>query len=179
MKPTEIITDEEFQIVLERVASRAIAQDIISSLPCFGWWVKDMDFKFKNISEEASNILYWLHPDDCIGRTDFEIAKSLWLDCELDWFAKVCRGSDIYIKDNPKNSEYQERSFMELITSTTGTKHIWRTTKGIVPKQEWHGVYYWGKADFLDVMGDYDTALAMTINNPNLTKLNENLFVYK
>jgi hypothetical protein len=138
-----------------------------------------MDFKFKSISEEAARILYWLRSDDCIGKTDFEIAKSLWLEASEEWFAKVCRGSDVYIKDNPKKKEYPVKTFIELITSTTGTKHIWRTMKWIIPKQEWYGVYYWGKADFLDVMGDYDTALAMTINNPNLTKLNENLFVYK
>jgi hypothetical protein len=58
--------DNEYLRLKERLNLRTIASDVINSLPTCGWWVKDLDFIFYDISEKASDILYNMKSDDCI-----------------------------------------------------------------------------------------------------------------
>ena len=171
--------DKKYRKVEERYHKRIIASDIMDWLKNVGRWVKDMDYSFLDISEEAANILNWLSPNECIGKTDFDIAKEQGLNICEDWFAKICRGSDLYILENPLEWLYKTATFIELLTSSTGVKHIWRTVKGIVPPKEGEGRYYWGQAEFLDRTIGYGKALEMIENDPNLIKINKNLYVHR
>ena len=167
----------KYQEVETRFNKRLQAEEIMSWLKNVGWWVKDMNYSFLDISQESAKILYWLHPDDCVGKTDFDIVKEQGLSVCEEMFAKICRGSDLYILENPLQWKYKSATFIELLTSSTGEKHIWRTVKGIVPPKEWQGRYIWGQAEFLDRIMGYKKALEMIKNDPNLIKINDNLYV--
>jgi len=170
--------DEELKI---RLLNRCKANDVINSLPCFGYWVKDMDFRFLEVSEKVAKILYNTNSDNCINKTDFQIAKELGLAENEKQFAEVCRASDFYVLNNAKDNEYQIFNFIEYLKDTNGLPHIWRTQKGIVPQEEGKGMFYWGQANMLDVLYGYDRADAKMLNkleNGEIKQVNDNLFVY-
>ena len=172
-----MLTKDE-QNRLKIMLARTEASDVMANLKNTGSWIKDMEFKFLDITEEASNILYGILGRECIGKTDLELAKIAGVECTEDMFSEVCRGSDLFIYNNAKNWIYKDTIFIELITSITGNKHIWQTTKGIKPPQEWHGRYYHWEAVFLDRLLWYENALKV-LENPLLEKLNDNLYYYK
>lgn len=174
--------DTTYNEIKKRILMRNEAADVISNLGCFGFWVKDMHFRFLEISEKTSDILYSCSSDKCIGKTDFEIAKELGLtSTDEQQFAEVCRASDKYVLNNSKDGQYQIFRFIELINDTNGNKHIWETVKGIVPKEVGKGKYYFGYANFLDeIMGGYDNAFKWVEDHKkHLTILNPSLYKYE
>ena len=171
------LNDNKYQEVENRYNKRLQADEIMRGFKNVGWWLKDMNYSFLEISEEAANILYWLSADDCIGKTDFEITKEQGLEICEEWFAEVCRGSDLYVLNNPVNWEYKSTVFFEFITSSTGAKHIWRVLKSILPSKEWTGVVMHGQAEFMNRIMGYKKADEMIKSDPNLIKINDNLYV--
>jgi hypothetical protein len=49
---------QDYKEILERITARTIASDVLANIPTIGFWVKDMDYRFLEISETASQILY-------------------------------------------------------------------------------------------------------------------------
>ena len=92
----------DYNRIKERAIFKAEATCVLASLPMTGFWVKDCSFKFMEISEKASQLLYNLGSDDVIGYNDFEIAKKCGLNMSEAQFAEVCRGSDLHILKNPE-----------------------------------------------------------------------------
>lgn len=156
-----------------RLYGRLLAQDILMSLPYVGMWVKNSRFELLEISEQASLILYDKLSNQCVGLTDYQIARDCGSEMSEEQFAHVCRGSDLYLKDDlPK-------TFIELITDIKGKPRVWKTIKSKVYMGD--DFYYFGFATFLDIMmGGYDQAyFSFEKDLPKLKKLNNNLYVYK
>lgn len=156
-----------------RLFSRAIAQDVMMNMDMVGSWVKDANFRFLDISEQAAKILYNRSSNQCIGLTDFCIARQCGLQMEEGQFAEICRASDLHLKGK------EPRVFLELITDTVGNKHIWKTIKAI--KEIDNNLYYYGFAIFNDVLlGSYEAAYEKYLKElPILEKVNEFLYIYK
>ena len=156
-----------------RLYGRLVAQDVMMSLPYVGMWVKNSKFEFLEISEHAAQILYGRFSNQCVGLTDYDIAKESGMTVTEEQFAIVCRASDTYAKDD------KPRTFIEIVTDVEGNDHIWKTIKSKVTVDADH--YYFGFAMFLDVMcGDYASASSVLYyDSDKLEKLNERLFVYK
>lgn len=173
--------DNEYLRLKERLHLRTIASDVINSLPTCGWWVKDLDFIFYDISEKASDILYNMKSDDCIWKTDFQIAQECWYEKNEAQFAEVCRWSDIYVLNNPNGDKYHNHIFFEYITDTKWNKHIWKTIKWIYPNEVWEEKYFYGMAVFMDELyWWYENAHDIVQKElPNLIKLTNSLYVYK
>jgi len=163
----------EYNEARNRVQKRAIAQDVMMSLDFVGSWVKDENFNFLEISEQTARLLFNLSSNECIGRNDYEIAKSCGLDMSETQFGDICRASDNYTKHNQ-----QPVTFIELLEDTKGNKHIWKTIKctKILDGKEYH----YGFATFCDVIrGSYEKAYEMFQHElPRLEKINETLYVY-
>lgn len=166
--------NHEYYITKNRMLSRAVAQDVITSIDSIGVWVKDMEFKFLEISDRAAKILYGHNSEQCIGKSDFEIARSKGLTLTEAQFSDVCRASDTYVRDCRKTTR-----FIELLKDVKGNPHVWRTTKGISAR--WNQEYYFGIAMFIDhFYNSYDVALEILEREmPMLRKINDNLYVYK
>lgn len=176
-----ITLDEEYGEIRKRIALRTLASDIIYSLPNVGFWVKDMNFMFLDISEAASTILYGMNSNDCVGFTDFQIARKAGLEMSEEIFANVCRASDVYIINNPEKGKYQINTFVEIITDINGNKHIWKTLKGLHPDDVGCEKYIFGFAIFMDTsLGSLKKAEAWFEKEKHkYTKLNDQLYVQK
>lgn len=169
-----LMFDHDYYVTRNRMLSRALAQDIITGLDFAGLWVKDMEFQFLEVSDKVAEILYSRKSNDCIGKSDFVIAKEAGLSMTEAQFAKVCRASDLYVKDHRRSHR-----FIELLEDTRGEKHIWRTIKCVKARGDQE--YYFGFAVFLDeYYGGYDSALQVLKRDiDSLEKLSDNLYVYK
>jgi hypothetical protein len=163
----------EYYTSKNRIFSRTIAQDVMMNMDCVGSWVKDANFRFLDISEQTSRILYDRSSNQCIGLTDYCISKQAGLQISEDQFAEICRASDLYLKGK------EPKVFLELITDTKGGKHIWKTIKAI--KEIDDKMYYYGFAIFNDVIyGSYDLAYEKFKQElPLLEKINDFLYIYK
>ena len=140
-----------------------------------------MKFRFLEVSEKVAKILYNAESNDCIWKTDFEIAKERGLAEDEKQFAEVCRASDEYVLKSAKDGQYQIFTFIEYLQDTKGFPHIWKTQKGIVPRDEGKGKYYWGQANMLNVLYGYEQANLRTVKkleNREIKPINNNLFVY-
>ena len=157
----------------KRLYGRLVAQDAMMSLSYVGMWVKNSKFELLEISDKAASILYDRLSNQCVGLTDYCIAKECGMDVTEDQFANVCRASDLYLTDD------KPRYFIEFISDTLGNKHIWKTIKSKVYIED--DCYYFGFATFLDVtLGSYEAAYEYFHSDMyKLEKLNERLFVYK
>jgi len=173
--------DEEYYNIKNRLSNRAIASDVLYWLWNIGIWIKSFDFKFLDVSDKVTENLYWLHSNDCIGRTDFDIAKWLWIQIDEDQFANVCRASDIHIMRNIVWNKYKTFMFLEFIEDIKWKKHLWKTIKGIHPDTIEKWKYYYGIALFMDeILWSYKNALEFFKTQEDaIIKLNENLYVYK
>jgi len=167
-KKTQIQTPEYF-----RLYKRLTAQDVLMSLPYIGMWVKNKDFELLEISEQAAVLLYNRTYNECVGLTDYQIAKECGSTVSEEQFAHICRASDLYLKDD------KPQTFLELVTDTTGKPHIWKTVKANISVEGEQ--FYFGFATFLDVMlGGYEAAYKKLQEElPLLEKLNDNLYIYK
>lgn len=177
--------DIDLEEIQKRVQARSIASDVLFNLETAWFWVRDSRFKWLDISEKASDILYWRKSDDCIGLTDLEIAEeSEYLD-DPEMFCRVCRTSDQYVLENPQNQQYNNYTFIEFIEDVYWNKHIWKTTKGIHPRQVRKGkeYYHYWMALFIDEMyWDYDLAykwFEKQLKNNSIKKINNWLYVYE
>ena len=173
--------DNEYNEIKKRMLLRTLASDIIYSLPQIGFWVKDMNFTFLDISEKASDILYGLSSNECVGYTDAEIARKAGIEMSLEMFVEVCRGSDIWVLDNPDQGQYKVTTFIEFITDIRGERHIWKTIKGVYPDTVGKERYVYGFALFMnEIKGGYENAYKWFVENePYLEKLNHCLYRYK
>ena len=174
--------DKEYNEIKKRMLLRTLASDVLYSLPQIGFWVKDMNFTFLDISEKASNILYGMSSNDCVGHNDFEIARMAGVEMSLDMFAEVCRGSDLYILNNPHEGKYGVTAFIEIVTGADGNKHIWRTIKGVYPDVAGKEKYIYGLAMFMDeIYGSYEKADKWLFSKEmvHLEKMNNYLYRYK
>ena len=171
---------QEYHQAKNRSILSAKAIGVLFNLNIAGFWVKDMDFKFMDISEVASDILYGMKSEDCVGKTDFEIARDINPETDEKQFAEVCRASDKYVLDNPIGDKYYSYTFVELLRDTKGNPHIWQVIKGVHPEEVGEGKYFYGFARFMDVAtGSFDNALHwFEKERKSLTKLNENLYIY-
>ena len=172
---------QDYKEILERITARTIASDVLANIPTIGFWVKDMDYRFLEISETASQILYWLWSDQCIWKTDLEIAKTLWLEMSEKQFSEICRGSDLYILENPKQNKYHNYFFYEFLKDTKWNPHIWKTLKWVYPEivDKWSFIYW--QALFIDVLyWTYEKALErFEVEKILYNKINNNLYVNK
>jgi hypothetical protein len=156
-----------------RLYGRLVAQDVMMSLSYVGMWVKNSRFELLEISDQAASILYNRLSNQCVGLTDYCIAKEGGMNISEDQFANICRASDLYLTDA------KPKYFVELISDTHGNEHIWKTIKSKVYIED--DYYYFGFATFLDVvLGSYEAANDYFHSDMDkLEKLNERLFVYK
>ncbi len=175
---------EQLKAVRDRTRARIKASDVLFNLETAGFWVRDENFKWLDISEKASDILYGRKSKDCIGKTDLEIAEESEFVKDPDLFCRVCRQSDIYVLENPQNEKYNNYTFIEIIEDTKGNKHIWKTTKGIHPRkvQEWKKYFHYGMTLFMDEMLGEKWAekwfkKQKEVND--IKKINDWLYVYK
>ena len=152
---------------------RAVGQDVIMNVPYIGIWAKNSQFELLEISDYASLTLYNRYSSQCIGLTDYAIAKECGSNMTEKQFADVCRASDLCLTDD------KPKTFIEFITDTQGNPHIWKTVKSKVFIE--NETYYFGFATFLDVMlGSYEAAqLKFMSDSHDLIMINDNLFVYK
>jgi len=171
-------TKEEIAVV-QRIEDRTESGEILSTLDTVWFWIKDMNFKFRTVTEEVAKILYNKTANECHRKSDFDLVKESGLKLDKNIFSKVCRGSDLYILNNAKKWIYNDTMFIEFLTAVDGTKHIWQTVKGIRPKEEGFWQSYFGNAVFLDRLLGYDNALESVKNMKKLCEINKNLFVYK
>lgn len=177
--------DIDLEEIQKRVQARSIASDVLFNLETAGFWVRDSQFKWLNISEKASDILYWRKSEDCIWMTDLEIAKQSKYLSDPEMFCRVCRASDEYVLKNPKNQQYNNYTFVEFIEDVYWNKHIWKTTKGIHPREvkKWKEYYHYWMALFIDEMlWDYKSAqkwFEKQFKNNSMEKINQRLYVYK
>jgi len=169
----------KLDILEDRIIKSATAHDILSNIKVWGHWVRSMDGVFLDISTEAAKILFWLTPEQCIGKTSLWIVKSEWLDIDKNRFPNVCMASDKHILDNSKDWKYWNYTFIEFITGIDWKKHIWRTLKGIAPPVVGREQLIWGQAEFLDETIWYEKCMDRVIKNPNLQILNKNLYIYE
>lgn len=169
LKRDRRVKNREFR----RLYNRLVAQDVMMSLAYVGMWVKNSKFELLEISDQAASILYNRLSNQCVGLTDYCIAKEAGLDITEEQFANVCRASDLYLTDD------KPKHFIELISDTQGNEHIWKTVKSKVYMGG--NYYYFGFATFLDVvLGSYEAANVYFHNDMDkLEKLNGRLFVYK
>jgi len=170
--------------IQERIIKQSTASDVLFNLKTAGFWVRDKNFVWYNISQKASDILYWLDSDACIWRTDLELAENNTHIHNPDMYCKVCRTSDKYVLDNPENNKYFNYTFIELIEWADGKKHMWKTTKGIHPRDintlEYY--HYWMALFMDEMLGSYENALErlkQERENKNLKQINQWLYVYK
>lgn len=172
--------DQEYHELKKRVMLRTIASDIIYSLPTVGFWVKNMNFEFLDISDDACQILYDTNSNNCVGKNDFEIARERGLTMSENMFAEICRASDLWVLNNPENDKYKLVQFVELITGVDGKKHIWKVMKGIHPNTKGNEKHIIGFAVFMDVvLGNYENALKwFEKKKPHLHKINNYLYRY-
>jgi hypothetical protein len=52
------LNNNKYQEVENRYNKRLQADEIMRGFKNVGWWLKDMNYSFLEISEEAANILY-------------------------------------------------------------------------------------------------------------------------
>ena len=165
---------ERYNKTLEfrRLYSRLLAQDVIMNMPFTGMWVKNSKFELLEISEQAANLLYNKTSNDCIGLTDYHIAREGGLDLTEDQFSEVCRSSDLMLCNN------KPKTYIEFLKDTEGKNHIWKTVK---TKMCLNGeCYYFGFAIFLDTLMGYEAAIERVERDIALVdRVNENLLVYK
>lgn len=167
------IKDQKDEAQFRRLYSRVLARDVVMNLPYIGVWVKNSKFELLEISEQAAQMLYNRTSNDCIGLTDYHIARECGSTVDERQFADICRASDLALQDD------KPVQFIELIQDTKGTPHIWKTIKS---KSCNNGeCYYFGFALFLDVMfGSYREAERHVIlERPHIHKINETLYQYK
>ncbi len=174
-------SDIDYEDIVKRTEARTMASDILYNLPTVGFWVKDKNFVWFDISEEASNILYWLDSDECIWKTDLELVRSSWKIETPDQYCNVCRSSDEYVLNNPHWKEYYNYKFVEIIKWIDWKKHIWQVTKWIHPSKvgEVDYYHYW-VAVFKDELLWIKWANKWLEEEKSaLDKINDNLYVYK
>jgi len=169
----------KLDILEDRIIKSATAHDILSNIKVWWHWVRDINGVFLDISTEAAKILFWLTPEQCIGKTSLWIVKSNCLEIDKNRFHNVCMASDQYILNNAVDEKYWNYTFIELVTGIDWKKHIWRTLKGIAPPIVWRELLIWGQAEFLDRTIGYEKCINRLIKNPNLKKINENLYIYE
>ena len=164
---------DDYQRIKRRIFARALASDVIANTREVGFWIKDLDYKFLEISECAAEKLYGRTSDDCIGKTDFQIMQENGGNMPLEQFCEVCRGSDIYTIEHGGGIQY----FYEFLTDFNGNPVIWRTMKGV---QEKNGQkYLWGVAWLTETLG-LDVARILVQQRENICeKLNDGLWVIK
>ena len=169
LKKDRRVKSREFR----RLYGRLVAQDVMMSLPYVGMWVKNSKFELLEISDQAASILYDRLSNQCVGLTDYCIAKECGMNVTEDQFANVCRASDLYLTD------YKPKCFIEFISDAHGNEHIWKTIKSKVYVEEEY--YYFGFATFLDVMlGSYVAANELFHSDMcKLERINDRLFAYK
>lgn len=175
-----LIDSPEYERVKARAMHKAEANCVMWSLTDTGFWVKDMNFKFLDISEKASEILYNLSSNDVIWYTDFEVAKKQGLKMSEAQFVEVCRGSDLFILKQPINSKYKIFRFIEFLADTKWQQHIWITQKWIFPDVEGYGKYYYWYATFQSqILGGYEQWLEWFDRIKNgVEKINDNLYYF-
>jgi hypothetical protein len=165
--------NKDYIAVKGRVLSRTLAHDVLANLDFAGFWVKDKDYKFLEISTRASKILYNTSSNYCIGKTDIDLVKkkdSKYTDLNL---IKVCRASDIITKETSKTCV-----FIEFLNSSNGNTHIWKVFKNYINLEG--NYYYVGFASFMDeLLGSYEVALKWVDKEMfKLEKINNSLYVY-
>ena len=178
-KPTTVKQCSGCNESLKRRVYRTLAQDVMAERKHMQSWVKNAKFQFCEIGEKAANILYGKSSNECIGFTDYDIAKQCGCTLDEAKFKEICRASDLYLTVG------KPEIFMEIIDDTRGGKHLWLTIKSkellMISDDGNPDIFYTGTAIFQDVLkGSYEKALEDFQKEINsYEKINDNLYILK